>query len=186
MAGKSPSPGPPRSNKSPRSAAGPKAPRADGRPQTPHIKQESARKNLKSGRVIVCDGCKAFYQTGRWHWGAAPVAELHSGLCPACQRIRDRKPAGTICLPSEFLSVRDEVLGMVHNAEKAAKEEHPLERLMDIIDSLEGELLVTTTGIHLARALTNKLERRFHKQARIRFGQNDTLFYADWEGLQPK
>jgi len=138
-----------------------------------------ARK-AKPENTRVCDQCGVVYHAGRWYWGEPPQADVIGGLCPACERIRDRYPAGTIRLPEDFLAQRDEVLNLIRNAEQAEKAEHPLERLMGVEDE-GGGLVVTTTGIHLARAITSKLERRFHKEARIHYPEEQNLIQVSWE-----
>lgn len=135
----------------------------------------------KPAQPIVCDGCSAVYDGGRWSWSGPRLTDVAGGLCPACQRIRDRYPAGTIRLAASFLEHRGEIERMVRNAEEAEREEHPLERLMDIEQGPDGGLVVTTTGIHLARAITSKLERRFHREARIRYLEEQNLLHVDFD-----
>ena len=156
--------------------------RKDHRPRMIQPKQHDTYASRKEvAKALVCDRCEVVFHAGRWYWGAPPLTDVRDGLCPACERIRDRYPAGTLRLPEVFLAQRDEVLGLIKNAEKAEKAEHPLERLMDIEDGPDGGLIVTTTGIHLARAIANKLERRFHRQARIRYPEEQKLIQVDWE-----
>lgn len=152
------------------------------RPQaTPPRKKDSHDGGSKSSHALVCEECKLVHHAGRWQRGAPPTPELESGLCPAYRRIRDHDPAGTIAVPETFLEQRDELMGMLRNAEAAETEEHPLERLMDLEEGPDGSLIVTTTGVHLARAIANKLERRFHSQARIRYGDSEHTIAVDWE-----
>lgn len=163
--------------------------RNQGRPEPrkghpPHMPQPKnhdpyAHKSKAAG-AQVCDDCDIVHHAGRWYEGAPPVGDVGRTVCPACQRIRDRYPAGTITLPSEFLEQREEVMGMLKNAEKAERETHPLERLMAVEDGEGGTLVVTTTGLHLAKAITSKLERRFHKKARIHYPPEAHLMQADW------
>ena len=138
-------------------------------------------KKLKTAKTTVCERCGVVSHAGRWYWGVPPSTEVSAGLCPACERIRDHYPAGTIRLPQDFLEQRDEVLGVIRNAEEAERQEHPLERLMDVADGPAGGLIVTTTGLHLARSIANKLERRFHRQARIRYAEEQNMVQIDWE-----
>lgn len=156
--------------------------RQDHRPRMVQPKQHDPyARRKKAANAQVCDQCGVVFHAGRWYWGAPPLTDVKDGLCPACERIRDRYPAGTIRLPEAFMAQRDEVLGMIKNAEEAEKAEHALERLMDIEDGPDGGLVVTTTGIHLARAIANKLDRRFHRKARIRYVEEQALIHVDWE-----
>ncbi len=134
----------------------------------------------KEAGALVCDDCGVVQHGGKWSWGAPPLTELQAGRCPACQRIRDHYPAGTIQLHPAFLEHREEILHMIRNLEQAEKAEHPLERLMDVEES-GGRMVVTTTGIHLARQIAHKLARRFHQRARIRYADQESLVHVDWE-----
>ena len=155
--------------------------RKDITPRTPRPKQhDTYARSRKTSGAIVCGGCGVVSHAGRWSWGAAPGVDASAGLCPACERIRDRYPAGTIRLPPSFLDDREELLALIHNAEEAEKVEHPLERLMGVEDGPDGGLIVTTTGIHVARRIANKLERRFHRPANIRYPPEQNLIFVDW------
>lgn len=158
-------------------------PRRDQPTRMPRPKEhDTYARRSKPAKATVCDACGVVYHGGRWYWGAPPLTDVNAGLCPACERIRDRYPAGTIRLPAAFLEQREEVLGLIRNAEEAEKAEHPLERLMDVEDAPDGGLVVRTTGIHLARVITSRLERRFHRQSRIRYPEEQNLVYVDWDG----
>jgi hypothetical protein len=142
--------------------------------------QSGASPLSKPGPAQVCTGCKLVNERGRWRWGAPPVAELHSVLCPACKRIRERDPHGTLRLPPSFSAHAEEIRGMLKNLEEAERAEHPLERLMEVKDGPEG-LLVTTTGVHLARRIASSLARRFHEKPRMRFEDGKERVLVDWK-----
>lgn len=152
------------------------------RPREPEsAPHDTYARTAKAAGTIVCSGCGVVYRDGRWAFGTPPSTDVEHELCPACQRIRDGYPAGTLRLPAAFLDDRDETVRLIRNAEEAERAEHPLERLMTLEDEPDGGLVVTTTGIHLARALANKLERRFHRQARIRYPEEEHRIQVDWE-----
>ncbi|TAH37227.1 MAG: ATPase [Planctomycetota bacterium] len=134
----------------------------------------------KRAGAFVCDDCGVVQYAGKWRWGAPPRVEIQTGRCPACQRIRERYPAGTIRLPRAFLERREEILHMIHNVERARKAENPLERLMEVKES-GGRLVITTTGTHIARQIAHRLARRFHQKARIRYAADESLIRVDWE-----
>jgi hypothetical protein len=129
---------------------------------------------------VRCEDCGLIEFAGEWRAGPGPVTEVRAGRCPACQRVRARRPAGTLRLHPEFLADRAELLRMIRNVERAESSEHPLERLIDTEES-DGTLVVTTTGVHLARALAHKLARRFHKKPRLRYAPGETRLFVDWE-----
>ena len=133
---------------------------------------------VKGRGALVCDRCEVVYHGGKWFWGKPPLTELRRGLCPACARVHDRYPAGTLRLDRRFLDHRDEVERIVRNVEEAERAEHPLERVMDIVDSDEG-IVVTTTGLHLARRITGRLRRRFHRRLKLRYPQEEHLIEVD-------
>ena len=156
-------------------------PRRDHPPRNPRPKQhDTYARRAKSAEAFVCDRCGVVNHGGRWYWGAPPLTDEHGGLCPACERILDRYPAGTIRIPAELLREHEGIHALIRNVEELEKAEHPLERLMDVEETPEGELVVTTTGIHLARAITGRLERVFHRDSRIRYPEEQHLLYVDW------
>ena len=94
----------------------------------------------------TCPECGAIFHDGRWQWREA-VQEAEQHLCPACQRMRDRVPAGELTLSGAFFTDhRQEILNLIHNAETEVRAEHPLERIMDIE---EGEDRTVITFVKL-------------------------------------
>ena len=117
-------------------------------------------------------------RAGRWRAEEQPEGVV-TGLCPACTRIREHDPAGTLRLDEAFLDDRDEIVRMARNVERAETAEHPLERLMGVEPQAQG-LVITTTGVHLARRIAHALERRFHRAARYRYSDGDRTLFVDW------
>lgn len=70
---------------------------------------------------------------------------------------------------------------MIRNAEGAESAEHPLERIMDISTGPGGSLVVTTTGVHLARRVANKLEHQVHSQAKFAYSDGDSTLRVHWD-----
>ena len=126
----------------------------------------------KSSDAMVCKQCGVTSFGGKWSWKGPPLADVREGLCPACQRIRDRYPAGFLELHGLHPDEKEEVRNLVRNVETSEKAEHPLERLMEVRD--EGEaLIVTTTGMHLGRAIAGALGRRFRDRVSIDYPRED-------------
>jgi NMD protein affecting ribosome stability and mRNA decay len=138
------------------------------------------KRSAKAAGGLVCRDCGVVQHRGRWFFGAPPLAELAAGRCPACQRVRERYPAGTLRLPADLSARRTELLALIRNVEETEKAEHPLERLMDVEES-GGQLVVTTTGVHLARELAHKLGRQLHRKPRFRYADDEDLVHVDWE-----
>lgn len=133
----------------------------------------------KAAGALVCTDCGLVQHAGKWRRGKPPLAAVRAGRCPACQRVRQRYPAGTLRLPAAFLEHRTEVLRLIRNVARAEAAEHPLERLMEAEES-DGHLVVTTTGVHLARAIASQLSRRFHRKPRLRYADGEKLLHVTW------
>jgi hypothetical protein len=103
---------------------------------------------------LVCNGCGAVFEAGRWRWGDAP-ANAHRGTCPACRRIEDNYPAGVVEIGGATL---DEVTAIARNTETRERPEHPLERII-VIQERDGHITIDTTGTHLARRIGKALHR---------------------------
>lgn len=126
-----------------------------------------------------CTDCGAVFRGGRWTWEeAAPQA--HASRCPACQRIHDDFPAGYVSLSGEFLgSHHDEILHLVRNHEAKEKAEHPLQRIMDVQEK-DGETLVTTTDIHLARDIGEALHGAYKGELEYHYNKGQNLLRVSW------
>jgi NMD protein affecting ribosome stability and mRNA decay len=126
-----------------------------------------------------CPDCGSVFQKGRWTWGAAPDT-AHEELCPACHRIHDKFPAGFVALKGAFFGEhRDEILHLIRNHEAKEKSEHPLQRIIAIVDSADG-VMVTTTDIHLARDLAQALNRAYRGELELHYNKEDKLLRATW------
>ena len=135
----------------------------------------------KPAQAMVCDECGVVQHGGKWYWGTPPLTDDHGGLCPACERIRDRYPAGTIRLHADVLEHKEEILGMVRRVEAAERAEHPLERIMAVEESPDA-VVVTTTGIHIARKIASQLKRRFRGKVHVRYPEEQHLIFVDVAG----
>jgi hypothetical protein len=134
----------------------------------------------KSPGAFVCDDCGVVQHAGKWYWGAPPLAPIVSGCCPACKRVRERYPAGTLRLPKSLPASRADIVHLAENVEKGERSEHPLERIMGIAD-VDGRMVITTTGIHLARKIAHKLAKLFHSKPTIHFAEDEGRMQADWD-----
>lgn len=133
----------------------------------------------KPPEPAVCPSCGVVFEHGRWHWKARPsMAQEH--LCPACRRTKDQYPAGYVTLEGDFLRERhDELLHLVRNEEKRAKDEHPLERIIDIRQ--EGDkTVVTTTEVHLARRIGDALHHAYQGNLDIKYSPDEYLVRVYW------
>jgi NMD protein affecting ribosome stability and mRNA decay len=126
-----------------------------------------------------CPGCGAVYHGGRWQWGSV-TADAQEELCPACHRIRDHFPAGYVTLAGDFLVThRTDLLQLTRHREAHEKAEHPLERIMNIED-VEGGVLITTTGIHLARDIGEAVHAAYKGQLEYHYNKQENLLRVRW------
>ncbi len=126
-----------------------------------------------------CPECNASYVGGRWSWQAAPD-DSYEQLCPACQRIHDRFPAGFVTIKGSFFAEhRDEILHLINNKAEKEKELRPLQRIMDITDTRDG-VQVTTTDSHLARGIAESLHAAYKGDLKLRYSRDENLVRATW------
>ena len=93
-------------------------------------------------------------------------------LCAACRRTNDNFPAGIVTLRGDF--AREHKEAMIHLArhqEEAEKNEHPLNRIINIEEDAQG-VVINTTDIHLPRRIGEAVQRAFH-------GEIDDVFEKD-------
>ena len=152
--------------------------RIAGRAQRDHI-LDPYQAQLKLREPTICRQCGAVYHHGRWQWGPPPSG-AHEDLCPACRRINDRFPAGTVTLHGDIVRQRkDEIIGLARNEESAEKGEHPLNRIVDIGETNEG-LVISTTDIHLPRRIGEALKRAHHGELTMHFDEGGYFVRVDW------
>lgn len=151
--------------------------------QREQLFQEAVHDAYKLPRKLAeparCPDCGAGYRDGRWAWGSGegPAKEVR---CPACQRARDNFPAGFVSLSGEFFAThRDEILGRVRHCEAAEKASHPLERIMKLADDAGG-VLITTTGVHLARRIGDALEDAYKGTLEFHYNKEQQLLRVAW------
>jgi len=152
--------------------------RISGRAQNDDI-EDPYRMRKKLSEPTFCRQCGAVWHRGRWQWGAKP-AGAESALCSACRRIEDRLPAGRVTIPRDFVTDRlVEIVGLLRNEEREEKQEHPLNRIIDIEETTDA-LIVHTTDIHLPRRLGEALKRAFHGELNMHFDEAGYFVRVDW------
>jgi NMD protein affecting ribosome stability and mRNA decay len=118
----------------------------------------STRKKLPE--ATVCPECKASYHEGRWTWQSAPRGASEQ-ICPACERISSRYPAGVLHVEGSFAAEhRDDLIGLVRNVEERERSKHPLKRVMRIEPTSKG-FAVETTDAKLAQSLGRALHKAY-------------------------
>jgi len=133
----------------------------------------------KLAEPTVCPECGAVYHAGRWQWSARPVGAKEA-LCAACQRIRDRFPAGFVEVGGSFFAEhKAELMSLLRRREEKEKADRPLARIMAVADTADG-VLVTTTDLRLARDLGEALHRAYQGDLELHYNEGESLLRVHW------
>jgi hypothetical protein len=140
-----------------------------------------------TGKTLICPGCHAILSLKRWRLDEPAYAKLlHAGIarqawCPACQKIRDGYPSGQVTLTGPFLAEhRDEILRLIANEEKRAREKNPLERIMSLSQGQE-QLVLTTTDEKLAQRIGRELHKACGGTVTYNWSHNNKFVRVQWE-----
>lgn len=127
----------------------------------------------------VCSTCGVGFEDGRWTWKKMPE-NANKTICPACQRIADKYPAGYIEIRGEFFKThKSELMNLIRNQEELEKAEHPMERIIDILDK-QDHTVVTTTGIHVARRIGEALSSAYQGDFSVQYGDESKTVRVLW------
>ena len=126
-----------------------------------------------------CPECHAVFTEGRWTWEKAPP-DSYVQLCPACQRIHDKFPAGYVTIKGAFFAEhKDEIVALIESHEKKEKADRPLQRIIAIDEKSDG-LEVTTTDSQLARGIAEALHGAYKGELKLRYSRDENLLRASW------
>jgi len=127
-----------------------------------------------------CTKCQAVYLHGRWTWASTDQSAFPA-ICPACKRIADNYPAGTIEISGSFFkNHQDELMNLIANIEKQEKTLHAMERIIKATHQ-RSKTVVTTTGIHLARRIGEALSRSYKGDLSFQYLDADKGIRVSWE-----
>ena len=130
----------------------------------------------------LCPECGVVFSDGRWQWLPEVPEDAHRTLCPACQRIREKMPAGFLTLGGEFfIEHRDEIMHLVHNKVEAQRAQHPMNRLMDIEDQEDGGTVITFTDMHLPRGVGEAIEHAYKGNLDIQYTEEAAIVRVYWQ-----
>ena len=133
----------------------------------------------KISEPAVCTECGAVFHKGRWSWDPRE-ANAHEVLCPACQRIKDRVPAGFLTLSGEFLDQhKEEIMNLIHNKAEEEGKEHPLKRIMGM-EEQESALVFTFTDAHLPRGIGEALHQAYEGELDYEYTKGDIMLRVSW------
>lgn len=155
-----------------------KAARMDRRLQGPG--NNSYKPVGKYPEPTVCPVCSAVFKGGRWQWAEAWPVDSHRQVCEACRRVQDDAPAGILTLTGAYVQAHvADILGLVRNLETAAKSEHPLERVLRIVEE-PGRLVITTTDLHLPRRIADALVHAHKGELEKHYDEDGCLLRVTW------
>jgi hypothetical protein len=159
-------------------AAEHQAPRRWGRAQQDDI-IDPYRWTRKPPEPAFCPQCGAVYQHGRWAWGHPPEGATEL-TCQACHRINDKYPAGVVSLAGPRLAgLKDQLLQLARHQEAAERQEHPLNRIMDVREAADS-VVISTTDIHLPRRIGDAVHRAYHGELKAHFDESGYFVRVDW------
>ena len=134
----------------------------------------------KRAEPAVCKSCMAVLHGGRWHWTIAPLPDAEWDLCPACQRIKDCYPAGELTLSGAFLDRHgQEIVRLARNVEALERHQHPLQRIMDVVDAAD-HITITTTDIHLPRRIGHAIVSAYKGDLQTHYDEAGYFVRMTW------
>ena len=139
----------------------------------------TAGSSEKQRGAMCCKACGVVYRAGLWHWAPKP-RDAQPCECPACQRIRTRKPAGVVRLSGAGVAPHaEEIKHLACHQEEAEKAEHPLNRIIAIEESAQA-ISISTTDIHLPRRIGQAIRRAFRGGLRVKFDETGDFVTVEW------
>jgi hypothetical protein len=140
------------------------------------------RAGEKVREATSCPDCGVRYRNGRWIWPQVHTTSgLRPQLCPACQRVKDRYPAGELVLSGNFLhGNRAQILSRIRNVEETERAEHPLHRII-AIEQHGATQVVSTTDIHLPHRIGHALKDAWGGNLKTHYDLEGYFTRVQWE-----
>ena len=134
----------------------------------------------KLAEPTACPQCGAVYHQGRWQWTRRPE-NAQETLCQACLRTNDHYPAGVVTLSGELAGqLKSELLNLARHQEEAEKTEHPMNRIMEIVEA-PREIVINTTDIHLPRRIGDAIHRAHRGRLEVHFDEKAYFVRVTWQ-----
>jgi len=168
-------------NKTPRTQP-PGQPRHYGARVLDDPRHDPYQATLKLRDGTRCTTCGATYAHGRWTWGSGTAASPveHPIICPACRRIAERLPAGTLTLDGPYTeSHGDELVRLAQSRAELERKEHPMHRIMSV-DRHADRIEIATTDIHLPRLIGEAIERAHDGKLTTTFSPDEYAVRVHW------
>jgi len=130
----------------------------------------------------ICPECGVVFRGGRWQWlPEAPEGALQE-LCPACQRVRDRVPAGLLTLQGRFFEEhRDEIMRLIENKVAEQRAQHPMKRLMGVERKDDGSFVISFTDVHLPRGVGKAIASAYEGELDIHYTDEAGIVRVYWQ-----
>jgi hypothetical protein len=152
-----------------------------GRRMLDETRHDPYQATRKTAGPAHCTECGAVHERGRWRWGDSP-AGAREEVCPACRRTKDHMPAGRLVLEGPCVaSAHDEVLALVRHVAQHERDEHPLNRILEI-DDRGDRIEILTTDIHLPQRIGEALKNAHHGNLSVRYGRDEYSVRIRWCG----
>lgn len=149
------------------------------------IKEKVHDPYMKPGKPAEpsqCSQCQAVFADGRWQWPQEDIKPLRDELCPACQRKRDKVPAGLLTLRGDFFTQhREEIINLVHNKVDSQRAQHPLKTLMSIEKQADGSTLLSFTDTHLPRGVGQAIAAAYDGELDIHYTEEAGIVRVYWQ-----
>ena len=134
----------------------------------------------QSAEPVFCPVCHAVFKDGRWQWLEAWPLEARQTICPACQRIRDNKPAGIVKMSGTFIRLhRQEVINLARSHEREERARHPLHRIISI-EEFPDTVIVATTDVHLPKRIGRAMQRAGKGRLDLGCDRKNSFVCVNW------
>jgi NMD protein affecting ribosome stability and mRNA decay len=137
----------------------------------------------------ICPSCGLVFHKKRWVRDqyifdeVSSVAQKHK--CPACRKIDDHYYMGQVIIDGDFyLTIKDEIVNLIHNQEKKESFQNPLARIMSLKNQ-DKSIIVETTTDNLAVMIGKALNRSHNGELNISFS-DDKIARVHWTRVLEK
>lgn len=126
-----------------------------------------------------CPGLWPDINSGRRQLGLV-MATTHRKRCTARSGVNNRRPAGVLTLSGElYRSKRKEIVRLILKTEHDIQFRHPLERIMHIEDSEEGQMTsFNFTGTRLPQRIITELKEEYQGKLACQYLGSTGTAYA--------
>lgn len=130
----------------------------------------------------VCPECRVVYTRGRWQWLDTGPDDAHEERCPACQQIHDKAVAGELLLEGDFfVQHRDEIISLVSHRVDEQCAQHPLKRIVEIVEEAPGRVRIGFTDRHLPEGVGHAIRKAYKGRLDIQYNGDAGIARASWQ-----